>query len=180
MNIRKSNEIQIIQYLNSAGPQMANLDSSFSVGQYIIADPKYVLFESKSRNSQRKCSERPPENVDHEFKRNHFHICLFLRFRRLILIIQEHQTISMKFDDVINFQRKRWANWLERTILSRSMGNIYSCGPSSKYHFDCNTALTSPMRIKSCGLIKIPIEIIQLWPIAFSNLVAGLITVALK
>ena len=43
------------------------------------------------------------------------------------------------------------------------MGNIYSCGPSSKYHFDCNAALTLPMRIKSCGLIKIPIEIIQFW-----------------
>ena len=31
------------------------------------------------------------------------------------------------------------------------------------------------MRIKSCGLIKIPIEIIQLWPIAFPNQIAGLI-----
>ena len=155
---------------------MANLDS-FSTGQVTIADPKYVLFESNSRNSQRKCSERPPENVKHEFKRNHFHICLFLHFRRLNLIKQEHPTLSMKFDDVIYFQRKGLANWLERTILSRSMGNIYSCGPSSKYHFDCNTALTSPMRIKSCGLIKIPIEIIQLWPIAVSNQIAGLITV---
>ena len=135
---------------------MANLDS-FSTGQVTIADPKYVLFESNSRNSQRKCSERPPENVKHEFKRNQFHICLFLRFRRLILIVQEHQTISMKFDDVIKFQRNGLTNRLERTILSRSMGNIYSCGPSSKYHFDCNAALTLPMRIKSCGLIKIPI-----------------------
>ena len=107
----KSNEIQIILYFNSARPQMANLDS-FSTGQVTIADPKYVLFESNSRNSQRKCSERPPENVKHEFKRNHFHICLFLRFRRLILIVQEHQTISMKFDDVIKFQRKGLTNRL--------------------------------------------------------------------
>ena len=84
----------------------------FSTGQVTIADPKYVLFESNSRNSQRKCSERPPENVKHEFKRNHFHICLFLRFRRLILIVQEHQTISMKFDDVIKFQRNGLTNRL--------------------------------------------------------------------
>ena len=98
--------------------------------------------------------ERAPENVENEFKRNHFHICLLLRFRRLILVIHVDRLVSLTFDDVINFQWKRLATRLERTILSRSMGNIYSCGPSSKYHFDCNAALTLPMRIKSCGLIK--------------------------
>ena len=54
MNVRKSNGIKIIQYLNSVWPQMANLESSFSVGQELIADPKYVLFESKSKNSHLK------------------------------------------------------------------------------------------------------------------------------
>lgn len=85
---------------------MANSDSSL-VGQDNATGPKYVLFESKSRNSQRKCSERAPENVKNEFKRNHFHICLFLRFRRLILIMKVYQTVPMTFDDVIKFYRNR-------------------------------------------------------------------------